>query len=89
MGLRGNPSTGGFGRYVSFREVTIDTSTNKMEPKPTRTIMISEQLYRRFIAHSKKYYKNPESYEIILNNLLDEYDKHNNNSLNYIHFERN
>ena len=70
------PKRNEFGRWTSFREVTIDTATNKMEPKLTRTICISELLYHRFIAHSKKYY-NVESYEVILNNLLDCYDKYN------------
>jgi hypothetical protein len=66
-----------FGRYVNLREVTIDTSNNKLEV-PTRTICISEHLYRMFIAHSKKYYPNPESYEVILENLLSNYDEHHN-----------
>ncbi|HJT83399.1 MAG TPA: hypothetical protein VJ697_02860 [Nitrososphaeraceae archaeon] len=70
------PNRNEFGRWIGLREVTIDPSTNKLETKP-RTICISELLWRRFIAHSKKYYKNPESYEIILENLLNCYDQHN------------
>ena len=37
---------------------------------------ISEQLYQRFLDHSRKYY-NVETYETVLENLLDCYDKHN------------
>ena len=37
---------------------------------------ISEQLHQRFIEHSLKYY-NVETYEIILEDLLDCFDKHN------------
>ncbi|HET7643457.1 MAG TPA: hypothetical protein VFK40_08110 [Nitrososphaeraceae archaeon] len=48
-----------------MREVTIDPSTKKLEPKP-RTISISEHLYHRFVAFSKLHY-NVETYEIILN----------------------
>ena len=44
------------GRYTNLREVEIDTSNNKMEVPKTRTISISENLYRRFVAHSKRYY---------------------------------
>ena len=62
-----------------MREVEIDPSTTRLEPKPTRPICISEQLYRRFVAHSKKYYKNPKSYKMILSNLLSFYDEHDKN----------
>ena len=41
-----------------------------------RTIKISEPLYQRLREHSSKYY-NIESYETILGNLLDCFDKHN------------
>ncbi|HJT86187.1 MAG TPA: hypothetical protein VJ697_17035 [Nitrososphaeraceae archaeon] len=47
------PSRNEFGRYVGMREVEIDPSTNKLEPKPR---CISELLWRSFVAHSKKYY---------------------------------
>jgi hypothetical protein len=50
-----------------------------LEPKP-RTICISEQLYRRFGAHSKKYY-DVESYELILNKLIHFYETHQENQL--------
>lgn len=42
----------------------------------TRTIKISEHTYRRIVAFSKKNY-NIESYETILSDLLDCYQKHN------------
>ena len=67
------PNLTNLGRYTNLREVEIDPSTNNLEPK-TRTMKISEHLYRRFVAHSKKYY-NVESYETILSNLLSSYDE--------------
>jgi hypothetical protein len=77
------PNLTNLGRYTNLREVEINPSTNHLEPK-TRTIKISGHLYRRFVAHSKKYY-NVESYETILNNLLDYYEKENRP---YSHFSR-
>jgi hypothetical protein len=44
--------------------------------KKTRIIRISEKLYDRLAEHSRHYY-NHETYETILNDLLDCYDKHN------------
>jgi hypothetical protein len=78
------PPKNELGRYVGLREVEIDPSTNKMEPK-SRTICISELLYRRFVAFSKRHY-NVESYEVILNDLLNSYEK--NNKSDYIHTRR-
>ena len=75
------PARNELGRYVGLREVTIDPSTNKLEPKP-RTISISEHLYRRFVAFSKRHY-NVETYELILKDLLDSYEK--NNKQDYMH----
>ena len=72
---------GQFGRYTNLKEISVvDNSTNEKDsnkvPKPTRTIKISEQLYRRFIGHSIRYY-NVETYETILENLLNNFDKNN------------
>ena len=42
----------------------------------TKTIKISEPLFQRFLDHSRKYY-NVEPYETIIEDLLDCYEKHN------------
>lgn len=76
LGVRGGSNNTGFGNLVSLRKVTNSTSTNNKVPKPTRTIKISEQLFGRFVVHSRRYY-NAESYETILENLLKCYEEHN------------
>jgi hypothetical protein len=57
----------GLGKFVHTKE---------KDPE-TRTILISNSLYKKFQNHSKKYYKEPECYETILENLLKCYDEHN------------
>jgi hypothetical protein len=42
-------------------------------------IKISEVLFRRFISFSKKYYQNPETYEKILSDLIDNSEQNNPN----------
>ncbi|HET7644075.1 MAG TPA: hypothetical protein VFK40_11245 [Nitrososphaeraceae archaeon] len=79
------PARNELGRWVGLKEVEFYPSANKLEPK-TRILRVSERLYRRFCAHSKKYYTNPESYEIILENLLNCYDEHN--KPDYMNFSR-
>ena len=64
----------GLGRYTTLHPVTTST-TNKVQ-KPTRTIKISEHLYRRFVGFSKRYY-DVESYETILENLIKFYEDQN------------
>ncbi len=80
-------SYSGLGNLTTMKPIItpISTSNNKKNEIPkTKTILISEQLYRRFVAHSKRYY-NVADYEEILGNLLTEYDKHNSP---YIHYTR-
>ena len=76
----GHLRNGEFGRYTNLKEISVVDSTNEKDsnkvPKPIRTIKISEQLYRRFIGHSIRYY-NVERYETILENLLKCYEDHN------------
>ena len=84
----GKPKHAGkFGNLVGFRpcktnlNFTTNATTrlipiNNNNNKKTKTIKISEQLYERFVQHSRKYY-NVETYETILENLLDCFDKHN------------
>jgi hypothetical protein len=82
----------GFGKYVSLRPVndsniiinnkesdttTVTTSINKNRIIPTTRVMnISEQLYKRFVEHSRRFY-DVESYETILENLINCYEEHN------------
>lgn len=61
---------------TSLREVVIN-SDNSIEFPKTRVIKISEVLFRRFIAFSKKYYQNPETYEKILSDIMDNYEQNN------------
>jgi hypothetical protein len=78
MGLKvgGNQ---GLGNLVNFKPLDSTTiTTNNNNKKKTKTIKISEQLYDRFVEHSRKYY-NVEPYETILLNLLDSFDKNNDN----------
>jgi hypothetical protein len=82
--------SGQFGNLVGLKpsnsttEPTVTTTITKQHilnhnnnmKKKTKTMEISEQLYQRFLDHSSKYY-NVETYEIILEDLLNRYDKHN------------
>ena len=61
---------------TSLREVVINPD-NTMEFPKTRVIKISEILYRRFISFSRRYYSNPETYEKILSDLIDNYEQNN------------
>ena len=82
---RGNNT--GFGNLTTLRVIspTNSTTDNKNKiPKPTRTIKISEQLYRRFVGHSQKFY-NVESYETILSDLLESYSKYHEPDYSHIH----
>jgi hypothetical protein len=76
-GYRGNNM--GFGNLCNLKPVisTADNNSiiNKI-PKPTRTIRISEQLFRRFVGFSQRYY-NVEPYETILEDLIKSYEEHN------------
>lgn len=75
MGRRFGKSTSvGLGRYTDLVLKTITAVGDKK--KKTRIIRISERLYERFSEHSRRYY-NIETYETILEDLLDCYDKHN------------
>ena len=65
------PKRNEFGRWTSLREV-----------EKSRTITISEHTWRRFVTFSKQHY-NVETYEVILNDLLDSYEK--NNKSDYLH----
>lgn len=40
------------------------------------TLRISEELYQKFYHHSRRYY-NSDSYETILENLLNNFEEHN------------
>ncbi len=75
---------GEFGRYTTLKEIpgidNTDSSNNKpIVQKPTRTMKISEPLYRRFVGFSKRYY-DVETYETILENLINCYEEHNQDS---------
>ncbi len=78
---------GEFGRYTTLKEITgIDNTTtssnnndNDKESKihkPTRIIRISEYTYRRLISHSQKFY-DVVSYNEIIENLLKDFESHN------------
>ena len=72
------PSRNEFGRYSNLREVVIN-GDNTIEFPKTHSLLISEILWKRFISFSKKYYTNPETYEKILSDLIDNYDEHHKN----------
>ena len=73
-----NKTTNPFGSMTSLREVVINPD-NSIEFPKTRSLLISEILWRRFISFSKKYYTNPETYEKILLDLIDNFEKNNPN----------
>ena len=52
------------------------TKSKKPKSPKTRIICISENLYQRFHSHARSYY-NVESYETILENFLNFYEKNN------------
>ena len=52
------------------------TSINKNKNQTTRIMKISEPLYKRFVEFSRRYY-DVESYETILENLINYYEEHN------------
>lgn len=81
-----NRTTNPFGsKHTTLRPVIIDTASNKPEFLPkTRTILISDPLYRFSVAHSKRYY-NTEIYETILEDLLKCYAEHNTPDYRYNH----
>jgi hypothetical protein len=75
----------GLGNLVSLREISTTTNittTNNNNKKTTtstripktKVIRISEDLYQRLREHSQKYY-NIETYETIIKDLLDCYNK--------------
>jgi hypothetical protein len=75
LGKRFGKSTSvGLGRYTDLILKTVTAVGD--EKKKTRIIRISEPLYEKFKEHSQKYY-NIETYETILENLLDCFDKNN------------
>jgi hypothetical protein len=70
-----------FGNLVGLRpdnnnNIKYKNNNNNKTTTTTKTMEISEQLYERFLDHSRRYY-NVETYETILKNLLDCFDKHN------------
>ena len=70
----------GLGHRTGIKDTTTNNNHNSSK-KPTtntrtRTIRISEELYKKFFEHSRRYY-NMEPYETILENLLKCYDEHN------------
>ena len=76
VGLRPSPSSNL--NYTSITTTRLRKCTRKNSDKntTTKTMKISGSLYQRFLDHSSKYY-NVETYEIILKDLLDNFDKHN------------
>ncbi|HJT85400.1 MAG TPA: hypothetical protein VJ697_13045 [Nitrososphaeraceae archaeon] len=66
-------------------EIIVSTDNTKIEASKTRVRKISEHLCRRFVEHLKRYY-NTETYETILNDLLNCYQK--NNTSDYMYFSR-
>ena len=78
--MREKPKHAGkFGSLVGL--IPIDNNNNKNNKK-TKTMKITEHLYERFIDHSRTYY-NVESYDTILENLLDYYEKNNPKEFRY------
>ena len=71
VGLRPGPNNLNF---TSITTTRLRKCTNNN--KSTKTMKISGSLYQRFLEHSSKYY-NTETYETILEDLLDSFDKHN------------
>lgn len=78
MGIKGgkNGHNMGFGNLCNLKPVINTEYSNPNRAPKTRIIRISEQMYSRFVAHSQKFY-NVESYETILSDLLDCYQKQN------------
>jgi hypothetical protein len=64
-----------FGPHTTLREVIDDTTITNNIPK-TRIIRISEPLYRRFVGFSKRYF-DVVPYDEILENLLKDFEEHN------------
>jgi hypothetical protein len=92
MGIKGgkNGNNMGFGNLCNLKPVVTAVAEEKDPnniPK-TRIIRISERLYRRVCAHQKKYYKDVEPYETLLENLLDCYDKQDTENYNHYHWNK-
>ena len=73
VGLRPGPNNL---NYTSITTTRLRKCTRNSDKNTTKTMKISGQLYQRLFDHSRKYY-NTETYEVILENLLDCYEKHN------------
>src|SRR5688572_4319138 len=76
VGLRPCRSNLNFTSITTTRLREQNNINNNNKKTTTRTMKISEQLYQRFVDHSRKYY-NVESFETIIEDLLDNFDKHN------------
>ena len=73
VGLRPSPNNLNF---TSITTTRLRKCTRNSDKNTTKTMKISGSLYQRLFDHSRKYY-NVESYETILEDLLDSFDKHN------------
>jgi len=76
---------GAFGRYITLKPVITvaeNNGTKKSKIPKTRVIRISEPLYRRFVGFSQRYY-NVETYETILENLINSYEETHRNTYWY------
>ena len=71
-----NKSINPFGPMTSLREVVINPD-NSIEFPKTRSLLISDILWKKFISFSKKYYQNPETYEKILLDIMNNYEQNN------------
>lgn len=67
-------ATTAIARAVTESELEEDTDTDKIPN--TRILRISEPLYQKFVDFSHRFY-NVESYDFILENLLKDFEEHN------------
>ena len=70
-------------KIIKRKKTSTKTKTKTKTRTKTRIIRISEDLYQGFREHSSKQRYNAESYETVIQNLLDCYDKNNNNNNDY------
>lgn len=69
----------GLGNWTYLKPI----DSNDTYPQFSRIMKISEMTYRRFVEFSKAHY-NVETYDQILLDLIDSYEKHNPKYIHYL-----
>ena len=85
MGIKGGHrgNNRGFGNLCNLKRVIPATAGSELEEDTdkvpnTKILRVSNEIYEKFLSHSRRFY-NVESYSQILENLLRDFEEHNQN----------